>query len=68
VAVQVDRVVVHGAQVAEAQAHALAELRDERRVPGKARALSVEHVEVRHLVRIGPARAGTIFHSLSMKA
>jgi hypothetical protein len=36
-------------------------------VPGSAR-VQREHVEVRHLVRVRPARAGRIFHSESMNA
>ena len=58
VAVQVDRVVVHRAQVAEADAHALARFDDQRRGAGERLAVEREHVEVGHLDRVRPARAG----------
>jgi hypothetical protein len=66
VAVQVDRVVIHGAQVAEADPHAVALAADQRRGAGVRLRVHREDVEVGHLVGVGRFAPGTTFHSLSM--
>jgi hypothetical protein len=63
VAVDVDRVVIHRAEVGEPDAHEVAELGDERRGRRERLAVEREHVEVVHRERIGRRVPIGIFHS-----
>ena len=56
-AVNVDRVVIHRREIAEADAHAVAELCQQGRGAGKGATIEREDVEFYHFIRVGPLRA-----------
>ena len=58
VAVEVDRVVVHGAQIAEAQTHPLSGAHHERIGLRRDACVEGQHVEVHHLVGVWTTHAG----------
>ena len=68
VTVKVDRVVIHRAEVADPDAHALAGLRDQRRRPGKAFAFIVSTLNSVISFGLGRFAPGSMRHSCSMIA